>query len=79
MLPTGTPLVAAISVLDVLSKDQRHTVTDISVSSANLVTLKLGKVTVVWGGASEPQLKVDLEEGLDEDEAAARIMEVLHG
>ena len=34
--------------------------TDISVSSANLVTLKLGKVTVVWGGASEPQLKVEV-------------------
>ena len=60
MLPTGDALVAAISVLDVLSKDQRHTVTDISVSSANLVTLKLGKVTVVWGGASEPQLKVEV-------------------
>jgi cell division protein FtsQ len=24
----------------------------------NMVTLKLGGVTVVWGGASEPQLKV---------------------
>ena len=36
------------------------TVTDISVSTANLVTLKLGKVTVVWGGASEPQLKVEV-------------------
>ena len=58
--PDRDALVAAISVLDALSKDQRHTVTDISVSSANLVTLKLGKVTVVWGGASEPQLKVEV-------------------
>jgi cell division protein FtsQ len=24
------------------------------------VTLKLGAVTVVWGGASEPQLKVEV-------------------
>ena len=52
--PRPDALVAAISVLDALSKDQRHTVTDISVSSANLVTLKLGKVTVVW--AAPPNL-----------------------
>ena len=39
---------------------QRRDVTDIRVSTANLVTLKLGGVTVVWGGASEPQLKVEV-------------------
>lgn len=58
----GTPgrdaLVAAISVLEALSGSQRRSVTDVRVSTANLVTLKLGTVTVIWGGASEPQLKV---------------------
>jgi cell division protein FtsQ len=60
----GTPgqdaLLAAISVLDAMTGPQRRDVTDIRVSTANLVTLKLGAVTVVWGGASEPQLKVEV-------------------
>jgi cell division protein FtsQ len=45
-------------VLEAMSGRQRDRVTDVRVSTANLVTLKLGTVTVVWGGASEPQLKV---------------------
>jgi cell division protein FtsQ len=53
-------LLAAISVLEAMTGRQRRDVTDIRVSTANLVTLKLGAVTVVWGGASEPQLKVEV-------------------
>ena len=41
------------------------------VSAANLVTLKLGRVTVVWGGASEPQLKVEVMTVLPEPERAS--------
>jgi cell division protein FtsQ len=58
--PGRDALLAAISVLEAMSGPQRHQVTDIRVSTANLVTLKLGSVTVVWGGASEPQLKVEV-------------------
>jgi cell division protein FtsQ len=56
--PDRGALLAAISVLEAMSGRQRDRVTDVRVSTANLVTLKLGTVTVVWGGASEPQLKV---------------------
>jgi cell division protein FtsQ len=58
--PGRDALRAAISVLDAMTGPQRRDVTDIRVSTANLVTLKLGGVTVVWGGASEPQLKVEV-------------------
>ena len=51
-----------------MSGQQRREVTDIRVSTANLVTLKLGRVTVVWGGASEPQLKVEVMTALAEAE-----------
>ena len=69
--PTGVPLIdtvenpssmeslrAAMTVLRALSPEQRRQVTDVTVMGPNMVTLKLGGVTVVWGGASEPQLKV---------------------
>jgi cell division protein FtsQ len=42
----------------VLSPEQRGQVTDVKVLGPNMITLKMGGVTVVWGGASEPQLKV---------------------
>ena len=47
-------------MLDALSGTSGTRSPTSAVSSANLVTLKLGKVTVVWGGASEPQLKVEV-------------------
>lgn len=69
--PKGVPLIntfevpssmqsmrAAIAVLRALSPGQRGKVTNVSVLGPNMVTLKLGTVTVVWGGASEPELKV---------------------
>ena len=33
-------------------------VTNVTVSSANLVTLKIGRTSVVWGGSDEPERKV---------------------
>jgi cell division protein FtsQ len=69
--PNGVPLIntvenppskesmrAAIVVLQALSPAQRRRVTDVTVSGANMVTLEMGDVTVEWGGASEPELKV---------------------
>jgi cell division protein FtsQ len=69
--PTGVPLIntvenppsrdsmrAGITVLQALSTVQRGRVTDVTVSGANMVTLRLGAVTVVWGGETEPDLKV---------------------
>lgn len=56
--PTRDSLRAGITVLRALPSDQRQRVTNVIVSGANMVTLKLGAVTVVWGGASEPELKV---------------------
>jgi cell division protein FtsQ len=69
--PKGVPLIdtvenpssreslrTAIAVIRALSPDQRGQVSNVTVQGPNMVTLKLGKVTVVWGGASEPELKV---------------------
>ena len=56
--PSKESLRAGIAVLDALSSSQRVRVNKVTVSGANLVTLKLRAVTVVWGGASEPELKV---------------------
>ena len=56
--PSKDSLRAGIAVLQALSADQRTLVSNVTVSGANLVTLKLRTVTVVWGGASEPELKV---------------------
>jgi cell division protein FtsQ len=56
--PSSDSLRAGIAVLQALSSSQRVGVSNVTVSGANLVTLKLRAVTVVWGGASEPELKV---------------------
>jgi cell division protein FtsQ len=56
--PSIESLRAAMTVLRALSPGQRKQVTDVKVLGPNMVTLKLGAVTVVWGGASEPELKV---------------------
>jgi len=69
--PKGVPLIntvenpssmesmrAAMAVLRALSSGQRSQVTKVTVLGPNMVTFKLGAVTVVWGGASEPELKV---------------------
>ena len=56
--PSRDALRAGITVLRALSPSQRGRVTNVIVSGANMVTLKLGAITVVWGGSSEPELKV---------------------
>jgi cell division protein FtsQ len=56
--PSQDSLRAGITVLQALSSGQRARVSKVTVSGANLVTIKLGAATVVWGGASEPELKV---------------------
>jgi len=56
--PSKDSLRAGIAVLQALSGSQRALVSNVTVSGANLVTLKMRAVTVVWGGASEPELKV---------------------
>jgi cell division protein FtsQ len=69
--PKGVPLIdtvenpsslesmrAAMAILRALSARQRAQVTNVTVQGPNMVTLRLGAVTVMWGGASEPELKV---------------------
>ena len=51
-------LKAALSLIRALPADLADQITTISVSSANLVTFKLGEVDVVWGGADQPTRKV---------------------
>lgn len=51
-------LAAAVSVLKVLPAATQKRVTNITVSSANLVTLRIGRTSVVWGGIDEPERKV---------------------
>lgn len=70
-LPKGIPLVngssdtpaqeglrAVIAVLRLLPETQRATVSDITVTSASLVTFKLGTVQVVWGGQGQEEKKL---------------------
>jgi cell division protein FtsQ len=56
--PSKESMAAAISVLQALPSGQRGAVTGVAVWGPNMVTFKLGNVSVVWGGASEPELKV---------------------
>ncbi len=56
--PSKDSLRAGIAVLQALSASQRAQVSSVTVTGANLVMLKVSGVTVVWGGASEPELKV---------------------
>ncbi len=50
---TDGGLQAAAEVLRVLPEQQRSQVSDLTASSANLVTFRLGRVKVVWGGPGE--------------------------
>ncbi len=49
---------AAISVLGLLPPAQRAQVTNVTVSSADLVTFQLGPVSVVWGGVADGAKKL---------------------
>ena len=51
-------LEAAVSVVRVLPAGMQHRVGKVTVSSANLVTLTIGRTTVVWGGVQEPERKL---------------------
>ena len=53
-------LAAAVSVVKVLPAPMQHRVSNVTVSSANLVTLKLGKTTVIWGGVNDPDRKLKI-------------------
>ncbi|MBC7558012.1 MAG: cell division protein FtsQ [Dermatophilaceae bacterium] len=84
--PNGVPLIdtvedpsslesmrAAMTVLRALSAGQRDKVTRVTVVGPNMVTLKLGGVTVVWGGESEPDLKVKVMTALLRQKGVATI------
>ena len=49
---------AALSLLESLPEEVRRTVSSVTVDPAQRVSFRAGKTTVVWGDASEPQLKV---------------------
>ena len=51
-------LAAAVSVVKVLPPTLQKRVGNVTVSSANLVTLKIGRTSVVWGGVDEPERKL---------------------
>jgi len=51
-------LATAVSVVRALPATLQHRVSAVTVSSANLVTLKVGRTTVVWGGVAEPERKL---------------------
>jgi cell division protein FtsQ len=51
-------LMAAVDVVEVLPHGLQRQVSDVTVSGANLVTLKVRGTTVVWGGVGEPEKKL---------------------
>ncbi len=66
--PNGSPdqeaLQTVAAVLRLLPTELRATVTEITLSSASLVTFKLGQVQVVWGGAGQEQKKLAVLQAL---------------
>ncbi len=55
---------AAVSVVRVLPASMQDQVSAVTVSSANLVTLKVAKTTVVWGGVDAPERKLEIVQAL---------------
>jgi cell division protein FtsQ len=51
-------LAAAVSVVKVLPPSLQKRVGNVTVSSANLVTLRIGRTSIVWGGVNEPERKL---------------------
>lgn len=51
---------AALSMLQALPADVRGRVSAVTVDAADRVSFRVGRTTVVWGDASEPQLKVQV-------------------
>jgi len=56
--PDPDGLTAALSVLRLLPAAQRGTVSEVTVTSADLVTFRLGPTTVVWGGVEDGPQKL---------------------
>ncbi len=56
--PDPDGLKAALSVLTLLPAAQRGAVTEVTVTSADLVTFRLGSTTVVWGGVEDGPKKL---------------------
>jgi cell division protein FtsQ len=54
----------AISVLQLLSPERRAQVSAVTITSADLVTLQLGPVSVVWGGQADGPTKLAVLEAL---------------
>ncbi|MGL5865936.1 MAG: cell division protein FtsQ/DivIB [Dermatophilaceae bacterium] len=61
---TPTALQAALTLLAALPADLARQVTAVTVSSADLVTFRLGARTVVWGGGEESGRKVAILQAL---------------
>ncbi len=57
---TPAALRTALTLLEALPADLADKVSAVSVSSADLATVTLGKRTVVWGGADEAERKVEI-------------------
>ena len=51
-------LAAAVSVVKALPDRLQRRVSNVTVSSANLVTMRIGATSVVWGGIDRPQDKL---------------------
>jgi cell division protein FtsQ len=51
-------LAAAVSVVRVLPPAMQRRVSRVTVSSANLVTLRIGRTDVIWGGMAAPERKL---------------------
>ena len=62
--PDPAGIRAAISILQLLPAAQRTQVTAVTVTSADLVTLQLGAVTVVWGGVADGPKKLTVLQAL---------------
>jgi cell division protein FtsQ len=51
-------LMAAVDVVEVLPASLQRQTTNVTVSGANLVTLRVRGTTVVWGGVGQPEKKL---------------------
>lgn len=51
-------LMAAVDVVEVLPPALQKQTTNVTVSGANLVTMRVRGTTVVWGGVGQPEKKL---------------------
>lgn len=56
--PDADGLKAALSILQLLPAKDRAAVTEVTVTSADLATFRLGPTTVVWGGVTDGPTKL---------------------